>query len=170
MYGHWRMKMQCKSNLMLHYWKSPADLPAYLLSYKVKALNPTTLTPVKPYISVLCTKPISCILLVIQYINPENATANAPGPPASSNHVSEDLWGAAVLKLFAKFLNLKELHCWVLAALEGFSCAITSATSQLYLDRWDYSSWKYALLLLVASSGPSTTLVSTADLFLLCHA
>jgi hypothetical protein len=77
-YGHWRMKMQCKSDLKFHYWKSPADLPAYL-SYKVKALNPTTLIPVKPHIRVLCTKSVGCILLVTQYIDPVNAST--PDPP-----------------------------------------------------------------------------------------
>jgi hypothetical protein len=46
-YGHWRTKTQCKANSTLHYWKSPEDLPAYL-AYKVQALNPTTLTPMKP--------------------------------------------------------------------------------------------------------------------------
>jgi hypothetical protein len=56
-YGHWRMKTQCKSDLTLHYWKSPAGLPAYPSS-QVQALNPTTLTPLKTRIDVITsTKP-----------------------------------------------------------------------------------------------------------------
>jgi hypothetical protein len=79
-YGHWRTKMQCKSDPTLHYWKSPADLPAYLSS-QFKALNPTPLTLMKPCIDILCTKPVGCIILVVtQLINPANALG-APGPP-----------------------------------------------------------------------------------------
>jgi hypothetical protein len=56
-YGHWRTKTQCKSDPTLHYWKSPAGLPAYLSS-QVKASNPTTLTMMKPRMDVLRTKPV----------------------------------------------------------------------------------------------------------------
>jgi hypothetical protein len=77
-YGHWRTKTQYKSDPTLHYWKSPADLPAYLSS-QGKALNPTTLTLMKPRIDILCTAPVGYILVVTQLINPTNALA--PGPP-----------------------------------------------------------------------------------------
>jgi hypothetical protein len=39
-----------------------------------------------------------------------------------------------VLEPFKEFLNLEELHCLVLAASEGSSCAIATATPQLYLE------------------------------------
>jgi hypothetical protein len=46
----------------------------------------------------------------------------------------EDIWDTAVLTPFDLLLNPEELHCLVLAASEGYSCVIASATPQLYLE------------------------------------
>lgn len=69
--------MQCKSDPGLHYYKSPANLLAYLSSH-VQALYPTTLTLMKSCINVLRTKPVGCILVITQLLNPANASAPAP--------------------------------------------------------------------------------------------
>jgi hypothetical protein len=45
----------------------------------------------------------------------------------------EDIWDAMVLTLFANLINSEDPHCPVIAASEGFSCAVASATPQLYL-------------------------------------
>jgi hypothetical protein len=149
-YGHWRTKTQCKSDSTLRYWKSPADLPAYL-SYKVKELNPTTMTTLQDRLDAFRTEPIGCIILVTQYIN--SATSNAPNPPvimliaapsmATLGPITqedppgllyEDLWDAEVLAPFETHINIEEPHCPVLGASEGFSRAIPSATPKLYLE------------------------------------
>jgi hypothetical protein len=53
---------------MLHYRKSPTDLPAYL-AYKVNELNPGTMATADSCLEMLCTNPIGCILLVIQDVS-----------------------------------------------------------------------------------------------------
>jgi hypothetical protein len=147
-----RTKTQCKSDLTLQYWKSPVDLSAYL-DTTVKALNPTTHTQVKPRLGVLCTKPVCCILLVTQVIDPVND--NAPGPPVimyvshcaihgthhdfyvlgrSPKHPLRGRWDTVVLAPFDALLNPEEPHCPVLAASEGYSCVVASATPPLYLE------------------------------------
>jgi hypothetical protein len=147
---HWRTKTQCKSDLTLYYWKNPANLPAYLSS-QVQALDPTTLTLMKPCINVLCTPPVGCIRVITQLINPPNVIN--PGPPVitlvtapSTANIGlqskddtpgilyEDLWDSPVMKPFESFLNPKEPHCPVLAASEGFSHFIASPLPQLYLE------------------------------------
>jgi hypothetical protein len=60
-YGHWRTKMQCKSDPSLHHWKSPANLPAYLSS-QFKALNPTPLTLLKSRIDILLPYSVPSLL------------------------------------------------------------------------------------------------------------
>jgi hypothetical protein len=63
------MKTQCKSYPTLHYWKSPTNLPAYL-AYKVKnKLHPGTMATEDSHLEMLCTRPIGCILLVIQDVS-----------------------------------------------------------------------------------------------------
>jgi hypothetical protein len=148
-YGHWRTKMQSKSDPALHYSKSPANLPAYLSS-QLQALNPTTLILMKPCIDILLTEPVGCILVVTQLINPANATA--PGPPVimlvatpsmaniglqskedSLGILYEGLWDSLVLEPLESFQNPEEPHCPVLAASEGFSRSVASPLPQLYL-------------------------------------
>jgi hypothetical protein len=73
--------MQCKADPTLRYWKSLEDLPAHL-AYRSKALNPATLTPMKPCLNILCSKPISFLLLVTTVIT----MANAPASPWPSHH------------------------------------------------------------------------------------
>jgi hypothetical protein len=69
-YGHWRMKTQCKSDLQLHYSKSPTELPIYLTS-RATALNPTTpMTPPDVRSRQLRTELLGCILLVVQAVSP----------------------------------------------------------------------------------------------------
>jgi hypothetical protein len=143
--------MQCKSDPTLHYWKSPADLPAYLSS-QVKALNPTTLTMMKPCTDVLLrTEHVGCILAVTQLVNPANALV--PGIPVimlvaapsmaniglqskddTRGILCEDLWDLSVLEPFESFLNPEEPDCPVLAASEGLYRSIASPTPQLYLE------------------------------------
>jgi hypothetical protein len=149
-YGHWRTKTQCKADPTLRYWKSLEDLPAYL-AYKSHALNPTTLTPMKPRLDVLRSEPVGFILLVTTIITTTNAPA--PGPPiitivaapSMANIGSpdpiiepgilfEDIWSPSVLVPFEKVLTIDAPHCPVLAASEGFSRAIPSPTPQLYLE------------------------------------
>jgi hypothetical protein len=69
--GHWRTKMQCKSDPTLQYWKSQTDLTAYI-SYKANKLNPGTLATLDSCLTMLHMAPVSCILLVIQDVSPNS--------------------------------------------------------------------------------------------------
>jgi hypothetical protein len=53
---------------MLHYWKSPTDLPAYLV-YKAKEVNPGPMETLASRRATICTAPIGCILLVLQDVS-----------------------------------------------------------------------------------------------------
>jgi hypothetical protein len=55
-------------------------------------------------------------------------TSNPPGI------LLANIWAEKVLQPFAAIINLEKPCCPLLAASEGFSRAIASATPQLYLD------------------------------------
>jgi hypothetical protein len=69
--SNWRTKMQCKSDPVLHYWKSCTGLPTIYLTSKAMALNPTTniVTMADVRLHQLCTEPIGCILLIVKAVS-----------------------------------------------------------------------------------------------------
>jgi hypothetical protein len=108
-YGHWRTKTQCKSDPLLHYWKSTTKHPIYLTS-KAMELNPTTdMTKLDVHLHQLCTEPIGCILLVVQAVSPGNfflitlvaapslATLGAKSPSNPPGILLADIWQALIL-------------------------------------------------------------------------
>jgi hypothetical protein len=150
-YGHWRTKTQCRSDPTLHYWKNPSDLPEFLHDATL-ALNPTALSSLPERIQTFRTAPIGCILVVTQRVTAESA--DNPSPPVimllaapsmatipsplipgeAPGILYEDIWDATVTTTFADLINSEDPHCPVLAASEGFSRAVVSATPKLYLD------------------------------------
>jgi hypothetical protein len=137
--------MQCKSDPTFHYWKSPANLPAYL-AYKTKELNPDTLATAASCLDMLRTAPIGCILLIVQDIlpgypiitliaAPSMATINTAGSTSNPPGILlADIWAESVLQPFTDNVNLDQPHCPILAASKGFSRDTNLATPQLYLN------------------------------------
>jgi hypothetical protein len=96
-------------------------------------------------LSQLCTKPIGCILLVVQAASPGSfpfitlvaapsmATLGATSPGNPPGILLADIWQASVLQPFAAVLDMEQPHCPILGASEGFSRATPSPTPALYL-------------------------------------
>jgi hypothetical protein len=104
------------------------------------------MTTAEVRLSQLRTKPIGCILLVVQAASPGSfpfitlvaapsmATLGAESPGNPPGILLADIWQASVLQPFAAVLNMEQPHCPILAASEGFSRATPSPTPpELYL-------------------------------------
>jgi hypothetical protein len=137
--------MQCKSNPMLHYWKSPTDLPAYM-AYKVNELNPGTMTTSDSHLATMHIDTIGCILLVIQDVSsnrppiitlvvaPSMANINACSTSNPPGILLANIWANLVLQPFLDVVDMDQPHCPILAASEGFLLAIAPVTPQLYIE------------------------------------
>jgi hypothetical protein len=63
------------------------------------------------------------------------ATIPSPIIPGEAQGILyEDIWDATVTTTFADLINSEDPHCPVLAASEGFSRAVVSATPKLYIE------------------------------------
>jgi hypothetical protein len=127
---------------MRHYWKSPANLPAYL-AYKVNALNPGTMATADSHLEMFSSDQIGCILLVVQAISsssppiitlvaaPFMATISASStgnPPV----LLANIWAKSVLQPFAAMIDMDQPHCPIMAASKVLSHA--TITAQLYIE------------------------------------
>jgi hypothetical protein len=137
---------------MLHYWKLPTNLPAYL-NYKVDKLDSGTMEMEHSSCEKLHSDPVRCILLVAMVVSitdpmaiptPISTLAMAPSLATLGSFSSDEppgillpiIWAELVLQPFDPLIisELNLPHCPILAASEGFSIEVLSATQSLYLD------------------------------------
>jgi hypothetical protein len=98
----------------------------------------------------LCLEPVGCILLVTTTVSATNHTAN-PTPiitlvvapslatlgsitNAPPGILLANIWAESVLQPFSSLIDSDQPHCPILAASEGFSHVVVSATPSKYLE------------------------------------